>query len=184
VTELNFDRIVNLNAESDKKTSLNIGVWKGNASLTIFADGRQAVRIPLNRHALVSLEEGLSGILAAAQPSTKTSWAFNKWDNETKKSSQLGAVYIGRDDKALLYVGIQAPGITSLKFPIKTPISFDKGENPLSDLHRSELGGRTLLKQLSTDIPFAILLTSEKRTDMRTGGNGGGGNGNNGGTIF
>ena len=172
--ELDYNRMISLIAENDKNTNLTIGVWNGNARISVFANRNPVANLPLNRFSLVSIQEGLTKILSGA-PNEKTSWNFTKWDPDTKKSSAIGTLYIGRDDKALLYLGISAPNNTPMKFLLRTPISADTGE-PMSDVHRSELAGRTLLQQLMVDIPQAMLNTSFKRTDMRSGGNAGGGN--------
>ena len=164
MAELDFSRIVTINADGDKTTSLVIGVFKGNVSITIWTRSNNAgpvVKIPLPRSALTHIKECLQKILTGS-PGSKIGTSFTKWDNETKKSSPLGVLHVGRDDKAHICLAVQAPSFPSMKFTLKTPGSFDSSE-PLTDVQRSELSARTLIDQLNTDIPVAIALTSEKR---------------------
>ena len=166
MAELSFDRIISINAENDKNTSLNMGVWQGNASLTVFANRAQAARIPMSRTFQVALASDLQKLLGG-KPNDKNTFNFTKWDPDTKKSNPLGSVVVGRDDKAMIYIGVVSPGHSPMKFVLKSPISFDKSE-PMSDIQRSELATLTLIAQLTVDIPHAILLTSFKR-DMGRG---------------
>jgi len=167
MTELSYDRMININAEGDKNTSFNIGVWQGNVSLTVFSNRNNVVRIPMNRTFQVSLMHELQKLLTG-KPGDKESWNFSKWDPETKKSVPVGAVVVGRDDKAMFYIGVQSSGHAPMKFLLKAPISFDMS-SPMSDVKRSELAAATIVEQLRIDIPHACMNTSFKRTDVRTG---------------
>lgn len=168
--EYDHNNILRLTSEADKKVSLQLGVYNGYASITIRDDKDTIVRFSLPRSFLVFLKEELHKVLAGT-PSFRKSAAFNKWDNEAKKVTQLGNIYVGRDDKAIIYLGIQAPGRTAIKFVLKTPFSFDSGE-PLTDVQKSELTARTLIEQLTVDIPTAMIITSFKREGFPQKGGG------------
>jgi hypothetical protein len=174
--DLNFDRSIQLNAENDKNTSMQIGVWNGNASLTVFSNRQVVVKVPMNRFFQVSLKQALDVLLSAGKPGDKRSWNFTKYDPDTKKSNPLASVFVGRDDKALFYVGITSPGHSPMKFPIRLSMGMDTG-TPMTEVERSELAAVTIAQQLHFDIPLQASLTNFKRTDMRgrDGGNAGGG---------
>lgn len=175
--ELNFDKIISLNAEGDKATSASIGVFNGYASLTVWSSslkGAPLVRIPLGRATLVKLRHDLQKLINSGKPGDNFGYNFSKWDNETKTSSNIGSVRMGRDDKALFAIGVQIPKHPPIKFVLKTPISFDTSE-AMSDVQRSELAAQTMVDQLTYDVPYALALTSFKREAQRSGGNGGSG---------
>lgn len=172
MADLDFGRMATYNAEGDKNTTLQIGVYMGHPSINVWSNRSQVVRIPTPRSFLVLMKQLLRKAISG-KPGDKNSVSFTKWDQETKKSTQLGVLYVGRDDKAVIYIGLQVQGHPPTKFPIKAPISFETGE-PMSDHQRSELGAETLIEQLTHDIPTAMALTNFKRTDMpnRSGGGG------------
>jgi len=171
--EYDYNRMVSMTAENDKNTSLQIGVWNGNATVTVFANRNQVARLPLNRFGLVDLARQLRKILVG-KPGDKYSWNFTKWDNETKKSHAIGSLVIGRDEKALIFFGVQAPGHAGMKFVLKTTMSVDSS-TPMSDVDKSDLAAETIIQQLTIDIPQAMVNTMFKRTDIN-GGRGGGSN--------
>lgn len=176
MADLSFDRLFSANAENDKNTSLSLGVWQGNASISVFSNRAQVARLPVPRTFQVSLKKALQ-VLLTSKPTDKKSWNFSKWDPETKKSFSIGTFVIGRDDKAIFFIGIAAPDHPPMKFILKSPISFDTSD-PMTDVQRSELAVETLIEQLGFDIPMAVSLTSFKRTD--TGRATGGAANNNG----
>ena len=184
MSDLVFDRIVSITSENDKNTVLQIGVYQGNASATVWASGnnRPLVKIGLPRATLTYLKEYLQKILIS-KPGERYGITFTKWDQETKKSNQLGTIYIGRDDKAIVCLAVQAVGVPPAKFPLKVSGGFDSSD-PMTDVHRSELAARTLIDQLSVDIPVAIQLTSVKRDIQRGGNNSQNSKSNDMGSIF
>lgn len=170
IADYDHNRIVSLTAEGDKNTNLQIGVYQGNASLVVFANRTLVAKFSLPRSFLVLLRESVEK-MAIGKPGEKIGMPVSRWDNEAKKSVPLGTIYVGRDDKALIYIGIAAIGQAPLKFLIRTPLSFDLSD-PMSEVDRSILGAHTLIAQMTVDIPIAIMLTSIKRADLpgRAGG--------------
>lgn len=177
MADLNYDRMVSCNADGDRGTTLQIGVYMGLASITVFSNKAIAAKFPLQRAVLVKVREILSQVLAG-KPSERGSLQFHKYDFETKKQNPLGSLFIGRDDKALIYLGVQVPNHPHMKFLLRSPLGFDTAE-PMSELHRSELAARTVIEQLQYDFPIAILNTSFKREmpNQRSGGAASGGRG-------
>lgn len=177
MTELDFNRMVNLTAEGDRATTLSLGVYMGNASISVFSNKTNVARLPLPRSGLYKLMKNLEAVIAGA-PGMKIGTSFSKYDFETKKSTALGVLYIGKDDKSCIYFGVQAPNNQPMKFPIRTPSSIDNSD-PMDDVGRSILAAETIVEQLRHDIPTAMALTSQKR--QQQGGGGGGYRNNNGG---
>lgn len=159
--ELDFGGIINLNADGDKATSLIIGVYQKNASLAVFSNKKMIARFPFPRTFISMFKHKLEGVMKAA-PGTKVNCVFSKYDNDTKKSSGIGNMIIGKDDKSIMYLGIQAPNHPNMKFLMKTPLSFDLSD-PMSDADRSLVAAQTIVDQLTIDIPNAISATSFKR---------------------
>lgn len=178
--ELDYNNIININADGDRSTSLKVGVWQGNASISVWANSSQVVRFSTPRTFQVLLREALEKLLVG-KPGEKYPFTFNKWDQDTKKSVPLGSLQVGRDDKAMFYFGVQTTGHPPMKFVLKAPISFDTAD-PMSDVQRSELAAKTVVEQLKTDIALAIANTSVKRQPPGGGARGGGHGG--GGDIF
>jgi hypothetical protein len=175
--EYDYNRIVSVNAENDKNTTLQMGVWNGNATITVFSNRNQVARLPMSPFFLVDMARQVRKILVG-KPGDKYSWNFTKWDNEAKKSHPVGSLAVGRDDRALIYLAVLVTGHPGMKFVMKTPISFDSS-TPMSDVERSELAAETLIQWLTFYMPQAIINTMYKRTDI--GGNrSGGGNGGSG----
>ena len=164
MADYDHSRIVSFNSENDKNTSFQLGVYMGHPSITVWSNRSQIVRFATPRSYLVLMKQFLRKALDG-KPGESDAVIFTKWDQDTKKSVQLGVLYVGRDDKAVIYIGLQAQGHAAIKFPLKTPMSFDTKE-PMSDRRKSELMAETLIEQLTYDIPMAISITSFKRTDM------------------
>ena len=167
VTELDFNNIINIQADGDRNTVFKVGVWQGNANITVWSNNTQVFRTNAPRTFLKLLRESLESILAG-KPSDKKPHTLSRWDRDAKKFVPLGSLQIGRDDKAMIYFGVQAPGHPPMKFILKAPVSFDT-DPPMSDVQRSELSARTVLEQLKDDIGSAIANTSVKRQFTGTG---------------
>ena len=180
MSELDFNRMVNLTAEGDRATTLSLGVYMGNASISVFSNKTNVARLPLSRVAVYKLMKNLESVIAGA-PGMKIGTSFSKYDFETKKSTPLGMLYVGKDDKSCIYFGVQAPNNQPMKFAVRTPASIDNIE-PMDDVARSILAAETIVEQLRNDIPHASNLTSVKRQPQagggyrsNSGGTGGGG---------
>jgi len=172
--ELSFDRLFQCNAENDKSTNLQLGVYMGYASLTVFSNSKIIAKFPWHRSFLTLLRRGLSKIIDG-KPGEKIHYPITKYDFENKKFTPLGSLFVGKDDKAIIFLGVAVPNHASMKFLLRTPMSFDLSE-PMSDAVRSEIAAATLVDQLALDFPLAMALTSFKREagTQRTGGNTGG----------
>lgn len=169
--EFDFNKIISVNAEGDRATTLQIGVWGGNASLTVFSNKQIAAKFALHRDCITQMEDKLTEFLTAP-PGAKVSIFFTKYDFDSKKSSNLGTMVIGKDDKQMFYFGVQAVGQPGMKFVLKSPPSFDLAD-PMTDQAKSLLAARSVINKLHLDIPMAITLTMHKR---EAGAGFGGGN--------
>jgi hypothetical protein len=121
--ELNFDRIVQYNADGDRTTTLQIGVYMGYASLTVFANRAVVAKFPLHRSFLTLLKKGLAQILAG-KPGEKMRYAITKYDMENKKNIPTGDLFVGKDDKSIMFLGVSVPNHASMKFLMRPPMSL------------------------------------------------------------
>lgn len=167
--ELDFNRMISINSDGDKTISLSIGVYQGNASLVVFSNKQLAAKFSFPRSFITKLKLQMISLISAA-PGTKVNFTFSKWDADAKKSITIGNLIVGKDDKSILFFGVQVPNHPSMKFPMKSQISFDLSE-PMSDPDRSVLAAQTIIDQLATDIPMALQLTSFKRDPNVNRGN-------------
>ncbi len=185
--ELDHGNLIQLIADGDRETRMMMGVFRGNASLAVFANNKMQFRLPLNRAALIHFGSDMQKILDA-KPGEKFGTGFTKWNPESKKQDPLGTVYIGRDEKGLFYIGIAAVGSSPIKFLVRTSPGFDRTSEPMAETDRSLLAMRTLIQQLSQDLPMAMMLTSYKRQPMNnrpaSGAGGAGGRTTNDDNMF
>jgi hypothetical protein len=169
VADYDHGRIININADGDRATTLSIGVFQGNASLVVFSNKQSVARFPLARAALTKIKMVLIELIPAP-PGSKKSYPFTKYDMDTKKSIDLGSLTVGKDDKGLIYFGIQVPHHPAMKFILKSPLAFDSSE-PMSDMEKSILETHATIDKLTHDFPMALQLTSFKRDpNIRSGG--------------
>ena len=172
MTEYDFNTIVKLTADGDKDTTFNIGVYNGNASITVWSKSSIVVKFSFPMTFITAFERELQHLLTM-KPSEKVSFPVSKYNAELKKQDPVGTLYMGRDDKAIFFLGISVKGQPSMKFPINPFLSFDMGE-PMSPVQRSELGVHTIIKQMKDYLPVAMALTNYKRTDVPRRTNNGG----------
>lgn len=173
-TELDHNRIINLTAEGDKATSFSAGVYQGGMSAVVFSNKQLVTKFALPLSCVVMVIEKLTNLLTAAPGGPKVNIIFNVYNNDLKKAEPKGNLVLGKDDKGLIYFGVQAPNHPPMKFIPKTPMSFDLSE-PMSDIEKNHLMIRTIIKQLDLCFPVASMLTSFKRDPMRSGGSYGAG---------
>lgn len=167
--EVDHSRMISLNADGDKATSLSFGVYEGNVSAIVFSNKAVVAKFSINDVFLTKLISEFESLLTAA-PGTKKIFTTNKYNMDTKKMDPGPTMVVGRDDKSLFYFGIQAPSQSSYKFTMKAPASFDMSP-PMDDTARSLLAFETNLRILQSDIVIAKRVTYVKKT--------GGNNGNN-----
>lgn len=174
MADLSFDRIVSYTSEGDKNTVFQLGVYMGYASITVWANRSQVAKFALSRARLVLLKQYTQAAISG-KPNEKFGINFTKFDPDSKKWNQIGSLYIGRDDRALIYLVVMSAGHPAMKFPVKTELSFDTTD-PMTDIRRSEIAAATLVEQLTVDIPTAMMLSNVKRDNIpRSGGQQSGG---------
>lgn len=176
--ELDFNKLVRLGADKDRESSLQLGVYRGMASIAIFqGQGAPKVKIPLgNRMSAYVIPAYLKQLKENANPDFKVSLPITKFNPDTKKRDQVATVVFARDDKNVPFIGVSAPGINPVKFPIRVPLDFDLSQMTIVD--QSKLALDAFIDVFTRHVPVAMALTSFKRefNGNRGGGNYGGGN--------
>ena len=178
--ELQLDRLASLRAE-DKSSSLNIGVFRGNASIAVFqgeSKGPPPLKIPLGPRTSQSVIPHFLRQVAAGDPETRKEINFSSWNPETKKSEHLATLVIAKDDQNRPFIGITSPKLSgSVKAYIRIGLSYNLGD--LSQAEQAKLAIEGMVKLFERDVPHAMTLTSFKRRPP--GGGGGGGQQSSGG---
>jgi hypothetical protein len=179
IDDLSFDRILSFQGNTDRKMKLQIGVYMGRPSMTVWHDdskGGPLARFVIDRgiHCLIS-----SLIRkAAAATQFKETISITKQNKETKKREDDGHIVVGRDDDGV-FIGISGQKATPTKFTIKMPYGFEIKDKdaPVQNIMAAEMTASFLDGILSV----ASGLSSFK-ADRPAGGSGGGGGGR--GSIF
>jgi hypothetical protein len=159
--ELDFGKMYSWYAQDNKDISAVLGVFKGNASITVWNNKSIALRIPLGPFHQVYLRSNLEKAFRLG-PDQKTVGTFTKFDPKERKSSVVATVVFGRDSKNLLYIAMGAPGFQSTKFLFRLPMSIDPPEN---EVEGSELAAKTFISVLSDRLPIAQSLSCVARKD-------------------
>jgi hypothetical protein len=186
--QLDTDKV--FSQRSQTKDTMNIGVYRGSSSISIWSEGSNAPsKIPLAPSTRIVFKKYLQGALANKQPSVKNSFLVEKYDITQKKSIGSGTVVIGRSDSGVIYIGVQIPGRAAIKFELRTPIGIDLPD-PLNDVSKSELQCEVLIEALEIKLPVLEVITKSKMDrngppgaggNRRPGSGFGGGNGGGGG---
>lgn len=179
--EQDFSRMFSVNAEGDRETRMQIGVYKGNAQMAIFKGvGAPVVSVKLGQ------DMQMTGIIARLlreairmSPGTSDRMDITRWIQEESKSVPEQSLTIGRDEKGIIHITVSAPNFEAKKFPIRLPfkvnIASKKDFADQSAMAAAVLSEDILLKA----IPNAMVASNEKR-DFK-GGQGGGNRGGSGG---
>jgi len=172
-SDLNFDRLWSTNAERDKNTSIQIGVYRGNASIAIFSGttgGAPKVKIPLPKQFNILFRE-IFKMVRKGGPDTKITVPIQKWDPGTSKMVNTASVSFGLDAANIAYIGVVATGQPAAKFPIRTDLKWDI--STLSEINSNQLALDMFLAAMD-NVVHAVNLTSFKMDpSSRPGGSGG-----------
>lgn len=186
--ELDFNRLASFNSTEDRNTTLVLGVFKGLASLSMFAGqggGRPAWRLALSNRMCWKVLPFFLKKLKEKGPEEKIELPVTRYNRDEKKVETYATLIFGRDAKNVAYIGVTGQGVTPAKFLIRLPLVFDLSQH-MQMSEQSNLAIDSLVDILETQVPQAVSLTSFKRefSGNKGGGNfGGGGNsqGGNGG---
>jgi uncharacterized membrane protein YgcG len=168
---------------ADGSEELNIGVFNGKLSLTIFS-GQGAPPVwkqSLSLDATYLFKKLLRTVLAS-QPGTKKSFTFTRFDQNTKKSVLDSSLVVGKDDKQVFFLEAQFTANGSprtLRFLLKSPAGVSTGED-YNDAARSTNRLGVIIEYIDQYLPLAALFTARK-AEFQGGGNRGGGGYNKGG---
>jgi len=183
--DLDTNRFFTANAENDKNTTLQLGVYKGTASWTVFANRQISLKMPLPRQGMSTMARLLRKIVKDPN-GTSMAITMRKWDQATSKMVVQSTLSINKDEKGIIYLNVSAPGFSATRFNIRGSLSWTVDGEGNSDAANSADATLSLADVISTDIPQACILTNEKRLPQQGGGNGGGnrpaGGGNGGGS--
>ena len=142
MAELDFNSLVRLTSESDKETTLQVGVWNGSTSLTVFKKGTKgaALKISAPLTGRLFLMELLSKVIANPNECQEKQ-KIHKWDMESKKADLQGTVIFGRNDKGLLYIGVSGPDFPGQRFSFRPGMLYGADEQ-WTEAKKSEVAAK------------------------------------------
>lgn len=170
MAELDFNSLIRLTSESDRETTLQVGVWNGSTSFTVFKKGTKgtALKISAPLSGRLFLMELLNKVIANPNESQEKQ-KIHTWDKETKKTDLQGTVIFGRNDKGLLYMGVSGPNFPGQRFPFRPSMLYGADEQ-WTEVKKSEVAAKEFIKILELKVLMAECLTSFKREFTGTGG--------------
>ena len=158
---LSHDRFLNCKAEGNKDISMTLSVYAGSLCLNIFKIGLdRPVRLQFPRSGCVLLKDALHAAIDG-QPGHKVEIDIKKFNRDSKRSEKVGTLVVGRDEAGMIFFGVVEQRIPPSKFLLRASGDMEISAT-ITDSERSLLGARTLIEQLTTDIPMAMMLTSFK----------------------
>ena len=163
--ELQLDRLASLRGE-DKTSSIQIGVFRGNASIAVFqgeGKGPPPLKIPLGPRTSQTVIPHLLRQVAAGDPEVRKEITFTSWNSEAKKSEHLATMVLAKDEQNRAFMGISAP--TKLSAPVKAFIRISLGYDltSMSQPEQTKLAIEGMIRLFERDVPQAMTLTSFKR---------------------
>jgi uncharacterized membrane protein YgcG len=182
VKEQDFGRLYSMPADREKDIRLNVAVWKGSVSLTIFTGQGKPYAVKLGS------DMNMVGIIARQlrraiqlSPDTHERMDINGYDPNEKKAFPEATLIFGRDDKGIVYLGVSGPSFEMKRFPIRLPFKVSlphmKDFAEQSGFATSILVEDILLKA----VPAALIASNEKRDFNKGSQSQGGGNRSGGG---
>ena len=157
---LDFNRMISLNADKDKETTLTIGVYNGAPSIAVF-QGAGAPKIKINfgkPENRAILPDYLESLRTNPNPSYKVELPYTRFDMETKTRVVIATLVFARDDRNMPFIGVSAPNFTPSKFYIRPSLDFDMGARPM--VEQTGLAIKGIIDHLRMDIPMAQRLTN------------------------
>ena len=155
-----------------------ISVWNGKLQIAV---GNGSPGAPIWKQSFAG--EGLSILVrtlksvSQAQPGTKKSLIFQKYDPDQKKNVVDSTIVIGKDDKQLFFIEAQfrANGAPkSIRFTLKAGNTISTGED-FNDQARSSARLAYIIDYLEKTVPTAMLLSGRKFEGAPGGQKSGGG---------
>lgn len=182
IGELNHGRILTLREESDgDNKSLSIGVWKGNASFTVWAGGKKAASFPLTPFTEAMLRQNMKIIQRGESKLTRfpcTKRDYNQDDRKYVPKVQCALVVDMENDRPRIIIEL-IENKERFRFPVSPPKSFDVEACEYTKRDHLEISCSVLESIMDTEIPTAKRLSSWPR-DNKGGYNKSGGGNNRG----
>jgi hypothetical protein len=170
-------------SKDDKNISLSINAFGGSTSFSIFTgSGGKPWSLSLKRRALNTIDILLEQMIQDPKP-CRQQIMINSWDQEAKRSKQVGHLAFGIDENLVFQIDLAHEGLNGNRyvFPVKTDFSMDFSNTTLSEKDILKSAIMTLREALMTIAPIAERITSFKRPAGNFGGKSGGGGYNNSG---
>ena len=169
MVEYDFNGLLKLKADGDKTTSMNLGVYMGYCNWSIFKGNAtggggkfiKKISIGSQRKDSIFTIRCLQALRDNPKPGYKKTLTMRKWNDEAKKMELDATMTYGRDDKNIPYIGVSAPGMTAIKFPLTVNMNFDLGDTSPEEQYDAVLEGT--ISVFTTHLPIAVNLTSLKR---------------------
>lgn len=173
-SDLSFDRMWSATADKDRETTVSIGVYRGRATLVVFAGrgGPPKLRLPLPRQHNVLFRQVFNTVRKSG-PDSSITIPVQEWDPQMKKMNSIASVTFGFDSSNQPYLGLTATGFSATKFPIRTDLKWDV--SGIQELNSSALAVDSFLSALDNTIQ-AMNLTNFKFDPAQKSGSGGRGN--------
>lgn len=187
ITTLNHNNMLSLREESDPdKKQLSVGVFRGNASFTVWENGKRPATFPINSVTTAIIKEILHVIRLGESQITRFPVTQRKYDGDARQYNpvcQLALVVDTEADRPRLIIELAA-NKERFRFPVTVPKSYDYEGCEFSKRNQLSISMRMLEDALTTDIPVGKRLSSFPYKKQgggggyNRGGNGGGGGGN------
>lgn len=174
--------LMKLVSKDDKTVSLSVNSFNGSTSFSIFtSSGGKPWSLGLKRRALNAICILLDQMIADPKP-CRQQIMINSWDQEAKRSKQVGHLAFGIDENLVFQIDVAHEGLNGNRyiFPVKNDFSMDFSQTTLSEKDLLKSAIMTLRETLMDIAPIAERITSFKRpAGGFGGGNKGGGYANN-----
>jgi hypothetical protein len=175
--------LMKLVSKEDKNISLTINAFGGSTSLSIFTgSGGKPWSLGLKRRAINTIDILLEQMMHDPKP-CRQQIMINSWDQEAKRSKQVGHLAFGIDENLVFQIDLAHEGLNGNRytFPVKPDFSTDFSNTTLTEKDILKSAIATLREVLMTIAPIAERITSFKRPAGNFGGGGNKGGYNNGG---
>jgi hypothetical protein len=173
-------------SKDSKEVSFQVDVWGGTTSFVVFTQGGGKpwkVSIPpKTRRLIAKIVKKL-----VEEPTTRREPLYmSAWNQETKKSSNVGCIGFGLDEKLNFYIDIAHNDLNGRHtFLIRSDMRFSAHETALTERDLLNANVDFFLEVMTLTTPIAETMTRFKRAPggFNKGGGGGGygGGGNRGG---
>lgn len=183
ISTLNHSNILSIREESDgDNKQLSVGVRKGNASFTVWANGKRAASFPINGVTMAIIREVLNTVKLGESKLERFPITQRKYDGDSRQYNPICqlAICVDMENERPRIILEIAANKERFRFPITIPKSYDIEGCEFSKRQMLSISMDQLSSALATEIPTGKRLSAWPY--KKDGGNrGGGGNYNRGG---